>query len=227
VSFCQFCGKAVDAEARFCNACGKPANLPYGASPSSASPAGAVALPIESEPVAPAIVAPALVASASATAHSSVVRVRAGRPRGVTILAVLAFLAMIPTLALGVILQGYAASANAEASIPLAQMLMRLFPYLAQGQRDMVSQASAGAAILFVMAVFFAVMSYGLWTLRKWGRIAAIACGVLGSLRAAAIMFVAPRTLLWQLIVIGINIWIITYLLKPHVKEAFGARQAF
>ena len=220
--FCQSCGTSVTSDSRFCNVCGKPANLPYGA---SASPAGALALPIEGQLTAPALVPPTIPAAATAAnAQSSVVAGRARRPRGVTILAVLAFLGTIPTIALGLILESYAASANAEASIPLAQLLMRLFPYLAQGQRDIVSQASAGAVIMFVMAVFFAVMSYGLWTLRRWGRIVAIVCGALGALRAAAVIFIAPSTLLWQLIVIGINIWIITYLLKPHVKQAFGAR---
>jgi hypothetical protein len=32
-----------------------------------------------------------------------------------------------------------------------------------------------------------------------------------------------PLAVLWSLIVIGINVWIAMYLLKPHVKQAFGA----
>jgi uncharacterized membrane protein (DUF2068 family) len=221
VSFCQFCGKAVNADARFCNACGKPANLPYAASPSSASPAGAVALPMESEPVAAAVAA-----AATAGAQGSVSTGRAHRPPGVTILAVLAFLALIPSIILGAVLAVYAASASAEGSIPLAQHLMQLFPVLAKGQHDMLTGASAAAVAMFAIAAFFAVISYGLWRLRKWGRVVAIAWSGLCALRGAALIFIDPSSLIWQLFVIAINVWIVMYLLKPHVKQAFGARPA-
>lgn len=222
--FCQSCGKEVNAHARFCNACGKPANLTYASSPSVAAASGAVALPIETQPAAPSMELAVAPASAPVGVRVSERSGRARRPRGVTILAVLSFLALIPTLVLGVVLQSYAASASAAGDIPAMQWLMRILPVLSQGNRDMVTQASAGALVLFIMAAFFAVMAYGLWTLRKWARILAIVCGGLGALRAAVIIFVAPGTLIWQLIVIGINVWIITYLLKPHVKQAFGTR---
>jgi len=48
---------------------------------------------------------------------------------------------MVPTVPLGVVLLGYAVSASAEGSIPLMRLLMQLFPVIAQGQQDMVTQA--------------------------------------------------------------------------------------
>jgi F0F1-type ATP synthase membrane subunit b/b' len=29
--------------------------------------------------------------------------------------------------------------------------------------------------------------------------------------------------LVWQLIVLAIDVWILVYMFKPHVKQAFGA----
>lgn len=32
-----------------------------------------------------------------------------------------------------------------------------------------------------------------------------------------------PLLVVWRLILVGVNVWIALYLLKPHVKQAFGA----
>jgi len=128
---------------------------------------------------------------------------------------------MVPTVPLGVVLLGYAVSASAEGSIPLMRLLMQLFPVIAQGQQDMVTQAFEASAGMFAIAAICAVLSYGLWRLRKWGRILAIVSSVLMSLHAVAMILNSSGTLLWHLFAIAINIWIITYLLKPHVKQAF------
>jgi hypothetical protein len=45
--------------------------------------------------------------------------------------------------------------------------------------------------------------------------------GALGLL--TALIHLRIGGLVWQLIVCGIDVWIITYLLKPHVKQAFSA----
>jgi len=128
---------------------------------------------------------------------------------------------MVPTVPLGVVLLGYAVSASAEGSTPLMRLLMQLFPVIAQGQQDMVTQAFEASAGMFAIAAICAVLSYGLWRLRKWGRILAIVSSVLMSLHAVAMILNSSGTLLWHLFAIAINIWIITYLLKPHVKQAF------
>lgn len=218
--FCIYCGGQNAENASFCSSCGKAVGGQGSAS--SAPPGSAAALPIEPNVAAPGT-RPADVAAAAATVRG-VAAGRRHRPKGVIVLAVLSFLALIPTISLAVVLQSYSASASAAGDIPAMQRLMQVFPVLSQGNRDMVTQASAGAAIMFGMAVFFALISYGMWRLRKWARILAIVCGALGALRAAALIFIVPGTLIWQLIVIGINFWIVMYLLKPHVKQAFQAR---
>jgi len=91
--------------------------------------------------------------------------------------------------------------------------------------------AGLGAALAFVflaLAVLYAVTGYGLWSLKNWGRILAIVLVAIGLLSAAAgvmssLMHFRMLLLLRELVVVAIDVWIITYLLKPHVKQAFGA----
>ena len=221
--FCQTCGSPVQSEARFCAACGNPANISGSSNLPNlvATASAAVALPTETYSAPPYVGSSRTPVRVAPGAQIREEAIRAHRPTGVTILAVLSFLAIVPTVSLGVVALGYAASARAEGAIPLMQLLMQLFPVLAKGQQEMVSDASAAAAGMFAIAAICAVLGYGLWRLRKWGRILAIAWSVFMSLHAITMILTSSGTLLWHLFAIAINIWIFTYLLKPHVKQAF------
>jgi uncharacterized membrane protein (DUF2068 family) len=94
---------------------------------------------------------------------------------------------------------------------------------LATGKQEMVTEGSQAGVAMFVIAAICAVQSYGLWKLRKWGRIVAIVSSALMLLHATAMILASAGTFLWHVFAIAINIWIIIYLRKPHVKEAFGA----
>jgi uncharacterized membrane protein (DUF2068 family) len=139
------------------------------------------------------------------------------RPKGVTILAVLAFLlAALTLLAALVFLVGG----------PLLDELRRG----ATGMDAMVLAMGAKLGVmLLVLAVVYAVAGIGLWKLQNWGRILTIVVVALGFLSAAAgalasIQHWQPGPLIKQLIVVAIDVWIITYLLKQDVKRAFGAQ---
>jgi hypothetical protein len=221
--FCQTCGSPVQPEARFCAACGNPANISSSSNPPNlvATASAAVALPPATYSAPPNVGLSRTPVQVAPGAQIREEAIRAHRPPGVTILAVLSFLGMVPTVPLGVVLLGYAVSASAEGSIPLMRLLMQLFPVIAKGQQDMVTQAFEASAGMFAIAAICAVLGYGLWRLRKWGRILAIASSVLLSLHAVTMILTSSGTLLWHLFAIAINIWIFTYLLKPHVKQAF------
>jgi uncharacterized membrane protein (DUF2068 family) len=214
--FCTHCGASNPDHASFCSACGKRiAVLPTQTS--------AVAPPTEAYSAAPNIELPRTPARVADGMQTDERALRAPRPPGVTILAVLAFLAFVSTGSLGMVAFSYGASASAAGDIPLMRLLMQLFPVLALGEQEMVSQASEVTTAMLTIAAICAVLSYGLWKLRKWGRILAIVASALLSLHAAAMILASSGIFLWHVFALGINIWIITYLLKPRVKRTFHA----
>ena len=212
--FCHQCGASVPANASFCSGCGTRIVVPL-------AQTGAAAPPIEGNSAEPNVELPRTPRPGASATQTGASVLRASRPRGVTILAALAFVTMIPLVSIGIALSGMAAGASAESAVPLMRSLMRFFPVLAQGEQDMVSQASFAATVMFVFAAICAVLSYGLWTLRNWARIVAVVISALFALRAAAMMLALSGAFVWHLFTLGINIWIITYLLKPRVKQRF------
>lgn len=137
------------------------------------------------------------------------------RPSGVTILSVLSFLAaaLMILAACGMFVVGAAGIAAASGGRAMGGPLAAL-------------GAFAGVALLIV-AVIYAVNGIGLWKLLGWGRILTIvlvaigaAFGVMGLLRA--FLPLHPGLIVWQLIWLAIDVWILTYMFKPHVKQAFG-----
>jgi len=143
------------------------------------------------------------------------------RPTGVTILAVLSFLGAALCLlgAAGMFLLGSSAGIAAMAGRggnmggPLAAM-----------------GAFAGIACL-ILAALYLVNGIGLLKLRGWARLLTILLvllgiifGVLGIVRAMAPMMIG--LIVWDLILIAIDVWILMYMFKPHVKAAFGAPTA-
>lgn len=137
------------------------------------------------------------------------------RPTGVTILSVLSFLgaALALMAACGMFLLGAAGIAAAAGGRGLGGPLVAL-------------GAFAGVRML-ILGVIYIVNGVGLWKLQGWGRILTIVLLVigiifelLGIVRALPLMRVG--LIVWELILIAIDVWILTYLFKPHVKQAFG-----
>ncbi|HVB08069.1 MAG TPA: DUF2127 domain-containing protein [Candidatus Acidoferrales bacterium] len=141
------------------------------------------------------------------------------RPTGVTILAVLSFLGAGLCLlgAAGMFLLGTSGLAT------MGAQGRSMGPLAAMG-------AFAGIACL-VLAVLYVVNGVGLWKLQGWARmltiillVIGIVFGVLGIVRSLAPLMVGM--LLFHVILIAINAWIVMYLFKPRVKQAFGERSA-
>jgi len=141
------------------------------------------------------------------------------RPTGVTILAVLSFLGagLCLLAAAGMFLLGSAGLAT------MASEGRSIGPLAAMG-------AFAGIACL-VLVVLYIVNGVGLWKLQGWARlltiillVIGIVFGVLGIVRSVAPLMVGM--LLFHVILIAIDAWIVMYLFKPHVKQAFGERAA-
>ncbi|HEV2617677.1 MAG TPA: DUF2127 domain-containing protein [Candidatus Acidoferrales bacterium] len=142
------------------------------------------------------------------------------RPTGVTILAVLSFLgaAFCLLAAAGMFIIGSSAGMAAMAGKGGMNS-----PLMALG-------AFAGVACL-IFAVLYIVNGVGLWKLQGWARlltilliVVGIVFEVMGIVRAMAPMHVG--IIVWELILIVIDVWILMYLFKPRVKAAFGERTA-
>ena len=137
------------------------------------------------------------------------------RPDGVTVLGVLAYIGagLSVLAALGMLLGGAI----------IANMAAR------PGMGMIAGVGGVALGIFFlVIAVLYAVIGTGMFKLQNWARILVIILSCLGAFLNALCLLAAlfhfhPFAVLWCLIIIGVNVWIAMYLLKPHVKQAFGA----
>ncbi|MGB2621207.1 MAG: hypothetical protein WA857_18015 [Candidatus Acidiferrum sp.] len=137
------------------------------------------------------------------------------RPAGVTILAVLAFLIG------GLLLLGGVVALLGGA----------LLTHLASsgGLRMLAGVGSAIIGIMFLgFAVIYIVDAVGLLQVANWARILTIVLVVLSLVQSAfrllrLLAHLHPVGLFFTLIVAAIDVWILVYLFKPDVKQAFGA----
>ena len=138
------------------------------------------------------------------------------RPTGVTILAVLYFIgtAILGICGLLFILGGSTLSGLAQSGGP--------------GSAILAAGGAVVGVVFFVLALLELALGIGFIKLQNWARVVAIVftgiavlLGVLGmfSLLVHLIIF----ALIVRVITLAIQIWILVYLFKPHVKQAFGA----
>jgi len=137
------------------------------------------------------------------------------RPTGVTILGVLAFIgaALLAMAAAGMLLVGGALLARMGAR-PLG----------------VIGGLGAGfiAVVIVALAVLYAFIGNGLLKLQNWARVATIVLTGLGAAfngiaLLALLMHLRPFLFFREAVFVGIDVWIVVYLLQPQVKQAFGA----
>ncbi len=89
------------------------------------------------------------------------------------------------------------------------------------------AQGVVGGVVLVVFAAIFAATSVGLWKLRNWARILFI---VFGGYAVVESVLDLPgniaghdiQELVSNVFRAGVYVWVVWYLLRPHVKQAFG-----
>jgi|HubBroStandDraft_1064217.scaffolds.fasta_scaffold311449_2 hypothetical protein len=138
------------------------------------------------------------------------------RPTGVTILAVLYFLgtAFLGICGLLFIVGGSFLSGLAQSGGP--------------GSALFAAGGAVVGAFFLVLALVELALGIGFIKLQNWARVVAIVFTGIAVLFGALGMFsmlahVMVFALTTRLITLAIQIWILVYLFKPHVKQAFGA----
>jgi len=137
------------------------------------------------------------------------------RPTGVSVLAILSFI--------GAGLTVLVALAFMMGSATISQMVGG-----GRGSAMLVGLGVVGGVFILGFAALYLVVGFGLWTLKNWGRLLMLILAAIGLIFGAlglltALMHFHIMGLVWQFVVCAIDVWIITYLLKPHVKQAFSA----
>jgi hypothetical protein len=138
------------------------------------------------------------------------------RPTGVTILAVLTFIGAGFLLIVGILFfAGGAMLSHVLATGPGASMLLG------------VGGAVLGS-VLLVLGIVQLAIAVGLLKLQNWARILLIVFVALSLLSSGGgLLFsfahIFPLLMFRHIVTVAIDIWILIYLLKPHVKQAFGA----
>ncbi len=143
------------------------------------------------------------------------------RPTGVTVISVLNFIGAACYL--------LAALAMFLGGAMIAQMAGSASSGGGSGMQALIAGLGAFLGVfLLVGAGLCLLVGIGLWKLANWARILQIVLlalglvlGVFGLLGAVTNFHAGP--VVWQLIVLAIQAWILIYLFKPHVKQAFGA----
>jgi len=137
------------------------------------------------------------------------------RPDGVTVPGVLAYIGagLLVLAAFGMFVGG--------------AMIANMAARPGMGMLATVGGVAFGVFFL-IFAALYAVIGTGMFKLWNWARILVIVFSFLGAALNAlsllgSLFHFRIFAVLWSLVLIGINLWIATYLLKPHVKQAFGA----
>ena len=141
------------------------------------------------------------------------------RPVGVTILAILYFIATCGLALFGIAIivgggfLGTMLAQNPDISESVAAILAGVGVFI--------------SIFFFAFAVLFGFLGYGMWNLRNWARTIAIVLSIIGAVFASlgvlwGILRIAPFRLISSGIRLGINVLIIWYLNQPHVKAAFA-----
>jgi hypothetical protein len=137
------------------------------------------------------------------------------RPSGVTIIAVLMLIAA-GFLALGSLVfffVGVMDMTGADAAEPISTAI--------------AAMGVSGGLFFLILAGAYVLLAIGVLELRNWARLGCMVSIGLGV--ALAVMSfilwvghpVAPR-MVCQFVVIALDVWILWYLVRPHVKQAFG-----
>jgi hypothetical protein len=136
------------------------------------------------------------------------------RPTGVTVIAILSFLAagLLVIVGCGFLLGG-ALVASLGMSLPASLVGIGV---------------AIAACVFFAFAALDVVTGIGLLNMRNWARLVTIVLVGLGLLFAvlgvlSGLLHFRIFVTFRELCIAAIDLWVLSYLFKPEIKQAFGA----
>ena len=145
------------------------------------------------------------------------------RPVGVTVIAVLCFIAAAFSLLGGILFMlggGF-----------MATVLSQSGQANAAGAGILGAMGAAVGVVILFFGVVYAIVGWGLLQLKGWARIVTIVLSVLCALLQLPGLFAGlahfnPFSLFLTVLFLAFYAWVIWYLLQPNVSAAFNAGQA-
>lgn len=101
---------------------------------------------------------------------------------------------------------------------------------IAQGLKPFIAGAGLAFGVVFLFcAALWLFLGVCLWRLRNWARVIALVLSLVNlllSISGSLVAFASGWGLLLLMLLTGCaaNFWIVWYLLRPHVKLAYGAK---
>jgi uncharacterized membrane protein (DUF2068 family) len=143
-----------------------------------------------------------------------------GRPTGVTVIAVLDFIAA-----------GFCVLAGLGMMLGGGFMATMLNQQQGAGAGVLAAIGAAAGVFLLFLAAVAVLLGWGLLKLKEWARITTVVLAAIGALFGVMGLFAvlthfAAILVFFALCRLAINGLIIWYLLQPHVKAAFQGAQA-
>ncbi len=140
------------------------------------------------------------------------------RPAGVTVLSILNFLGAGLCVVGGVLFlvgMGLAGLGAHQSGAGAGAMGM------------LMGMGAVAGVVFLVFAAIAIVIGIGLWKLRNWARIVTIILDILSILLMipgllGTVMNFAVVPLVFQLLILAFYAWVLWYMFRAHVKQAFG-----
>lgn len=219
--YCRHCGHTLEADARFCSACGKDVGQA-----STTTAIGAAAVATAAAVPAPTIVtATPTIVSATAPPVSATPAVHAAKRRrtaGIILIAALALISGVLFVMGGSLYIAESYVVGLATANPLVHMAGMLMPAV-NTTADATSQdLQLGGLVAIVLGIGYFVVAVNLLRLReKSGRIFGIIFAVIIALHSAYQISTGEGSPAWHVISIAFNAWVVFYLLKARIRANF------
>jgi len=206
--FCRYCGTNLAADARFCEVCGKAM--------------------VESDAAATAIPAPAAVVSTTdpATRASVVAHVRArwrSRPAGIILISLLSLISGAICIFASMIFLGGGFTVGLAEESPIVRLAAFLIPAVDRFGDALAHDANMEGLVALLFGIGYLVVAVNLMRLKEVsGRLFAAVFSVAVAVHSGYLIHTGEGAVIWHIISIGFNAWVIYYLFSAKVRKAFA-----